>query len=58
MAIGKGESRQAQPGTDIALVKDLLHRLEFVRSELQASCKGWDDQWCPTSCKWWRICGY
>jgi len=19
-------------------------------------CKGWDDQWCPTSCACWRFC--
>jgi len=19
-------------------------------------CEGYDDQWCPTSCKWWKVC--
>ena len=19
-------------------------------------CEGWDDQWCPTSCRWWEVC--
>jgi len=32
--------------------------IEYARGIAQAEdeCEGWDDQWCPTSCKWWRVC--
>ena len=42
----------------IKWAKEQREIIEHARGIAQADerCDGWDDQWCPTSCKWWRIC--
>lgn len=32
--------------------------IAYARTEIQAMerCESYDPNWCPTSCKWWRVC--
>lgn len=32
--------------------------IAYARTEIQAmvGCQGWEDTWCPTSCRWWKVC--
>jgi len=32
--------------------------IRYARSVAQSDddCQGWERQWCPTSCKWWKLC--
>ncbi|MCK9601666.1 MAG: hypothetical protein M0R06_21670 [Sphaerochaeta sp.] len=36
----------------------LREEIRYARAVAQSwdDCRGWDPSWCPTSCKWWKLC--